>query len=133
MDDFLNKKLLTIILKSERYLRIAQGLANQGDYDVACSKAYYSIFYIFEGLLSTKGLEFSNHTTTIEAFNEYFINTGKFSSDLSEKINNLSGLIQILNHNLETKITHEMAYQDIYIAGSILEECKNYLRENGFI
>lgn len=133
MDDLLSKKLLTIILKSERYLRIAQGLANQGDYDVACSKAYYSIFYIFEGLLSTKGLEFSNHTSTIEAFKEYFVDTGIFSSNLSEKINTLSGLRQITNHNLETKITHEIAYQDVYIAGSILEDCKNYLRENGFI
>ena len=45
MDELIKKKLQTIIFKSEKSLRIAEGLANQGDYDVACSRAYYSTFY----------------------------------------------------------------------------------------
>ena len=77
MDELIKKKLQTIILKSERSLRIADGLINQGDYDVACSRAYYCAFYIMEGLLITKGLEFSKHSSVMGAFNKNFIHSGE--------------------------------------------------------
>ena len=133
MDELIREKLQSIILKSERSLRIAEGLANQGDYDVACSRAYYSTFYIMEGLLLSKGLEFSKHTSVLGAFNKYFIHTGEFSKDLSKKVNNLFGQRQIADYDFEDIITEEMALEDIEIAKTILAEGKKYLLEKEFI
>ena len=133
MDELIKKKLQTIILKSERSLRIADGLINQGDYDVACSRAYYCAFYIMEGLLITKGLEFSKHSSVMGAFNKYFIHSGEFPKDLSKKVNNLFGQRQIADYDFEEIITEEMALEDIEIARTILEEGKKYLLDNGFM
>lgn len=133
MDELIKKKLETIILKSERSLRIAEGLSNQGDYDVACSRAYYCAFYIMEGLLLTKDLEFSKHSSLLGAFNKNFIHTGEFSKELSKKIYNLFGQRQIADYDFEEIITQEMALEDIEIARTILEEGKKYLLEKSFL
>jgi uncharacterized protein (UPF0332 family) len=61
--------------KAERYIRSAQLLAADGDFDSAASRLYYAMFYIAEALLEEKGLSFSSHKSVISAFGQHFAKT----------------------------------------------------------
>lgn len=58
--------------KAERYIRSAQILAADGDFDSAASRLYYAMFYIAEALLEAKGFSFSSHKAVISALGQQF-------------------------------------------------------------
>lgn len=47
----------------------------------AASRAYYSMFYVAEAFLETKGLAFSKHSAVISAFGQHFSKTGIVPSE----------------------------------------------------
>jgi uncharacterized protein (UPF0332 family) len=51
-------------------------LAEDGPYDFAASRAYYTMFYVAEALLLGEGLSFSKHTAVIAAFGRRFARPG---------------------------------------------------------
>jgi uncharacterized protein (UPF0332 family) len=67
-----------IINKAERSLKSTFILLKGGDYDFAISRAYYSMFYMAEACLLSKGLSFSKYSGVISGFNQHFIKTGTF-------------------------------------------------------
>ncbi len=77
------------LLRKARYsLRGARLMADDGLYDFAVSRAYYTMFYVAEAFLLGKELAFSKHSAVISAFGQEFIKTGiippKFHSYLIE-------------------------------------------------
>lgn len=67
-----------MIRKAERSLNTALRLHNEGDYDFAISRAYYSMFYMAKACLHTKNLSFSKHSGVLSGFNQHFIKSGIF-------------------------------------------------------
>lgn len=64
----MKEKTERLIIKAKSSLAAAQTLADQGFYDFAASRAYYTMFYIAEAFLWEKGFEFSSHAAVISAF-----------------------------------------------------------------
>ena len=60
------------LVKAERYIRSAQVLADDGDFDSAASRLYYAMFYIAEALLEKRGLTFTSHHAVIAAYGQHF-------------------------------------------------------------
>ena len=58
-------------MKAQRSLEAAKGLIQQGFYDFAVSRTYYSMFYVAEALLDREGLSFSSHAAVISAFGQH--------------------------------------------------------------
>ncbi|MEM7064569.1 MAG: HEPN domain-containing protein [Cyanobacteria bacterium P01_B01_bin.77] len=54
--------------KAKESLAASKLLADNGLYDFAGSRAYYTMFYIAEAFLLQKGLSFSSHSAVISAF-----------------------------------------------------------------
>ena len=61
--------------KASRSIRAAERLLKDGDVDFAASRAYYALFYIAEGLLNERELQFKKHGGVHSAFAEQFIKT----------------------------------------------------------
>ena len=61
-------KLSAYIDKAKESLAASKLLADNGLYDFAGSRAYYTMFYIAEAFLWKKGLSFSSHAAVIAAF-----------------------------------------------------------------
>jgi uncharacterized protein (UPF0332 family) len=57
-----------LIEKAKESYQAAQVLAQQGFYDFAGSRAYYTLFYIAEAFLWEQDLTFSSHSAVIAAF-----------------------------------------------------------------
>jgi uncharacterized protein (UPF0332 family) len=64
-----------LLEKAERFIRSAQILAEEGDYDSATSRLYYAMLYTAQCLLEKQGQVFSSHRGVISAFGQYFAKT----------------------------------------------------------
>ena len=79
-------EIKSLISRSERYIKSAELLFNDGDYESAVSRVYYAMFYCVEAVLLTKRLSFSSHKAVISAFGKHFVKTGIFPKDMSKAI-----------------------------------------------
>ncbi len=78
---------LALIAKAQRYLKSADLLLQDGDYESSVSRTYYAMFYCAEAALLTKNLTFSSHKSVIAAFGEHFIKPGVFSREMGRELN----------------------------------------------
>jgi uncharacterized protein (UPF0332 family) len=62
-------------------LRAARLLAQEGFFDFAVSRAYYTMFYAAEALLLKESLSFSKQSAVIAAFGRHFVKAGHVSPD----------------------------------------------------
>jgi uncharacterized protein (UPF0332 family) len=75
-----------LLNKAQRSLEASQNLIEQGFYEFAVSRAYYTMFYIAEALLDQEGLSFSSHAGVISAFGQYLVRPGKVPTDLHRQL-----------------------------------------------
>ena len=73
----INKKdqVQRLVEKSKTSLKAAARLYEEGFYDYATSRAYYSMFYLASAALLTINLSFSKHSAIIAAFGKHFAKT----------------------------------------------------------
>jgi uncharacterized protein (UPF0332 family) len=81
------KEIQSLIDKSNRYIKSARLLIDDGDRESAVSRIYYAMFFCAEAALLTKGLSFSSHKGVISAFGEHFIKTGIFEKNFGRELN----------------------------------------------
>lgn len=65
-----------LIKKADDSLKAAELLMENGYYDFAVSRAYYTMFYVAEAVLFDRNLSFSKHSAVISAFGLHFTKTG---------------------------------------------------------
>ena len=81
------KEIKALIEKANRYIRSAEILLQEGDYESSVSRVYYAMLYCTQAVLLTKNMSFSSHKGTISAFGEYFIKTGIFPKEMGKELN----------------------------------------------
>lgn len=81
------KEVNSLIERAKRYLKSAEILLEEGDYESSVSRTYYAMFYSAQALLLTKNLSFSSHKGVISAFGEYFIKTDIFPKEMGKELN----------------------------------------------
>lgn len=59
-----------LLQKSQENILAAKFLSEKGLYDIAVSRAYYSMFYLAEAFLIGENLSFSKHAGVISKFGE---------------------------------------------------------------
>ncbi len=81
------KEIESLIQRALKYLRSAEILLKEGDYESSVSRAYYAMFYSAQAMLLTKNLSFSSHKGVISSFGEHFIKTGIFQKEMGRELN----------------------------------------------
>lgn len=59
------KEIKSLIERAKKYLKSADMLLKEGDYESSVSRTYYAMFYSSQAVLLTKNLSFSSHKTEI--------------------------------------------------------------------
>src|SRR5262249_4814639 len=72
-----HSKIFRLISKSEKSLKAAKRDIEEGDYDFAVSRAYYSMFHMATALLLTKNLFASKYSGLLSLFSAHFVQTGR--------------------------------------------------------
>ena len=116
-----------MIHKAERSLKAASRLLEEGDFDFAVSRAYYSMFYMAEAVLLTKELSFSKHSGVISGFNQHFIKTGIFDYKYYEVLRLAFEQRNIGDYRFVQQVSEETVQKVKNDAGEFLEVTKKYL------
>ncbi|WP_204137434.1 HEPN domain-containing protein [Halomicronema sp. CCY15110] len=64
----MSSEVQAFIAKAHESLAASRLLTANGLHDFAASRAYYTMFYIAEAFLWSKGLSFSSHAAVVSAF-----------------------------------------------------------------
>lgn len=98
-----------LMAKARRYLKSAELLLDDGDYESSVSRSYYAMFYCAEATLLTKGLTFSSHRGVIAAFGEHFIKTDVFPKEMGRELNRAFEKRQLGDYEFTSVVSDEDA------------------------
>ncbi|MDQ1328516.1 MAG: hypothetical protein QG641_1801 [Candidatus Poribacteria bacterium] len=125
------KEIDSLIKRSKRYLKSAEILLKEEDYESCVSRVYYAMFYSVQAILLLKNLSFSSHKAVISAFGKYFVKNGIFTKEMGKKLNKAFEKRQIGDYEYDFVISEDEA-KDILINGKeFIETIIHYLRING--
>lgn len=116
-----------VINKSERAIKSAKREYKAGDYDYTCSRAYYAVFYLLEGVLMLDGKRYTKHSAVISVFNRDYVKTGVFPVEFSKHIKYLLKRREIGDYSFSIRIDEEDARNCIAKAEETFKVISKYL------
>lgn len=119
--------------KAETFLSSASALIGLNDYESSVSRAYYSMFYLAQAALLSKGLDAGTHTGVNQLFGQYFIKTEIFPKELGRYLSYAAQRRSVGDYGIYERISLEMAKDLIHTATFFNQHIKNYLAENGYL
>ena len=123
------KEIEDLTEKAKRFLRSAEVLLVDGDYDSCVSRCYYAMFFLAEAILLTKGLKASSHKGVISIFGEHFIKTGILGKELGRALNDTYDSRQIGDYAIGFMITKDEAESRLEKARNFVTEVEQHLKE----
>jgi len=123
------KEIEDLTGKAKRFLRSAEVLLKDGDYDSCVSRSYYAMFFMTEATLLTKGLKASSHKGVMILFGEHFIKTGILRKELGRILNDSYDSRQIGDYASGFKITKEEAESRLEKARNFVTDVEQHLKE----
>ncbi|HIH69781.1 HEPN domain-containing protein [Methermicoccus shengliensis] len=127
------KEIESLIERAEKYLRSAEILIKEGDYESSVSRTYYAMFYCTQAMLLTKNLSFSSHKGVISAFGEHFIKTGIFPKDMGRELNRAFEKRQLSDYEYTFVISKNEAEEMLKNGRKFVNEIARYLRKKKII
>lgn len=118
-----------VIDKSGRAIKSATREYKAGDYDYACSRAYYAVFYLLEGVLLLDNKRYTSHSAVISVFNKDYVKTGIFPVEISKYIKYLLKRREIGDYSFSIRIDEEDARNSIEMAEKIFKTVSPYLKQ----
>ncbi len=116
-----------LLHKAQDSLQAAQLLADQGFYDFAVSRAYYTMFYVAEALLLGEGLTFSKHSAVIAAFGQQFAKTGRVAIEFHRYLVEGESSRNVGDYGIHPGLSKDEAVEQIARAAKFLELAKHLL------
>lgn len=116
-----------LIEKARRYLKSAEILLKDGDFESSASRTYYAMFYVAEAALLTKNLSFSSHKGVISGFGEHFVKTGIFSKEMGRELNRAFEKRQIGDYEYTFAISKKEAEQLLMSGKEFVSTIANWL------
>lgn len=107
---------------------VAKTLFDLGHNRFSVAQSYYTIFYLAEAMLLSKGLTFSSHSAVIAAYGREFAKTGLLDPKFHRYIIDAYERREIGHYGDEgEEITDEQAQETYRWAGEFMEAVKAYL------
>lgn len=122
------KELEFLIKRAMRYLKSAEILLKEGDYESSVSRTYYAMFYSAQAMLLTQNLSFSSHKGVISAFGKHFVKTGIFPREMGRALNMAFEKRQIGDYEYKFVISKEEAKKILGDGNDFVEKIVQYLR-----
>jgi len=120
-------QIQALIEKARRYLRSAELLIQDGDYDSTVSRSYYAMFYSAEAALLKKNMTFTSHKAVISAFGRYFVKTGIFDKRMGRDLNIIFGERQLGDYESNFSISEDNARHTLETAQGFVDRISAWL------
>lgn len=107
---------------------VADALIDMGHPRFAAAQSYYTIFYLAQAMLLSKGLTYSSHSAVVAAYGREFAKTGLLDPKFHRYIIQAQKLRQTGHYGDEgEEVTNEQATESYQWAGEFMEAVKAYL------
>lgn len=123
------EEINSLIERAKRYLKSAEILLEEGDYESSVSRTYYAMFYSAQAMLLTKNLSFSSHKGVISAFGEHFVKSGIFPKEMSRELNKAFEKRQIGDYEYTFVISRREAEEILESGEKFVEKIAKHLKE----
>jgi uncharacterized protein (UPF0332 family) len=123
------KETTALIKRAIRYLRSAEILLRDKDYESAVSRTYYAMLYSAQAAMLTKNLSFSSHKGIISAFGEFFVKTHIFPKTMAKELNRAFEKRQIGEYEYTFVISNREAEQILQSGKEFVNTIARWLNE----
>jgi len=123
------KEINSLIERAKKYLKSAEILLENEDFESSVSRTYYAMFYSVQALLLTRNMSFSSHKGVISAFGEHFIKTGIFPKNMGRDLNKAFEKRQISDYEYTFVILRKEAEELFKSGANFVEKITQYLKE----
>jgi uncharacterized protein (UPF0332 family) len=117
----------SLIKRARRYIKSAELLLNDKDYESSVSRSYYAMFYAAQAALLTKELTFSSHKGVISAFGKHFIKTEIFPKEMGRELNRAFEKRQIGDYGYTFVVSDEEAIQILRYGKEFVNKVTSWL------
>lgn len=93
----------------------------------SAAQSYYTMFYLAEALLYSKGLEFSSHSAVIAAYGKKFAKTGALDPKFHRRLIVVERRRAIGHYGEENGVSDEDALESFQWAEEFMQVVKDYL------
>jgi len=121
------KEIGSLIQRATKYLKSAEILLKENDYESSVSRTYYAMFYCAQAMLLTKRLSFSSRQGVLSAFGEHFVKTGIFPKEMGTELNRAFEKRQIGDYEHKFVISEEEAKETLANGKKFVEKIHLYL------
>ncbi|MBL7132619.1 MAG: HEPN domain-containing protein [Phycisphaerae bacterium] len=123
----MTKEQAALLCKARDSVRAAKLLADDGLYDFAVSRAYYTMFYVAEAFLLEEGAAFSRHSAVIAAFGERFAKTGRIPAKFHRYLIEGQDRRNVGDYDIGPALDCKQAANEISRAEQFLELADDFL------
>lgn len=110
--------------------RTARRNFDEGDFNGACNRAYYAVFYAVQALFVASGesLNVRTHASVLRLFHERFIASGRLPRESARALTGLQNIRSKADYT-QPGISRGEAAESISAMGDILEQVGRLLRD----
>ena len=114
---------------SDESHEVAEGLIDMGHPRFSAAQSYYTIFYLAQAMLQSKGLTFSSHSAVVAAYGKEFAKTGVLDPKFHRYIIDAQRRRQVGHYGDETEeVTEEQARESFQWADEFKQAVEAYLK-----
>lgn len=117
------------IARAERYLKTADMLIEDGDYESSVSRSYYAMFFVARALLRQVGSEPQTHSGIRNQFGLQFVKEGPLSERFAGMLNDAEEMRTLADYAEEFVLTKENAQVTLRDAEDFVEQMSGLLRD----
>lgn len=114
--------------KARENLDVARMLLAQSHPEIAASRTYYSMFYVAQALLLSKGLTFSSHSAVIAAYGKHFAKTNELDPKFHQYLILSQSERNLGDYAIGREISPDNVGKILAWAGDFLHAAEEYLK-----
>ena len=118
------------IARTERYLRTAKMLIDDGDYASLVSRSHYAMFYVTRALLRRAGSEPQTHSGLRNQFGLHFVKEGPLSERFAGMLNDAEEMRTLADYAEEFVITEDDTRRTLRDAETFVGRIRELLRDD---
>jgi len=123
----ISPEIQTLLERAEESHEVAGFLLRNGHADFSVAQTYYTMFYLAEAALFSKGLRYSSHSALIAAFGKEFSKTGIFDPKFHRYILVTQKRREVGHYGVTKRVSLEEATESFQWAEEFMQAVKGYL------
>ena len=124
----ISSEIQVLINRADESHQAAKLLLDKRFSNYSAAQSYYTMFYLAEALLYSKGLQFSSHSAVLAAYGKEFAKTELLNPEFHRHLIIVERRRAVGHYGEENSVSDEDALESFQWAEEFMQAVKNYLK-----